>query len=64
MDVSQGCSYSLAPALRGHTAPVVKVDELSFPGLTELILYLLEDGDEIQDCLSSNFYAKEIDQSS
>lgn len=59
-----GLFLFLSTSSEGHTTPIVKVDELSVPGLTELILYLQEDGDEIQDCLSSNFYAKEIDQSS
>lgn len=61
LDVSQDHFFS--PSSEGHPAPTVTADELSFPGLTGLILYLQEGRDEMQNCLSSHFHAKERDQS-
>lgn len=61
LDVPQDHFFSSSS--EGHPAPAVTADELSFPGLTGLILYLQEGRDEMQNCLSSHFHAKERDQS-
>lgn len=63
LDVSPDHFLFISPRSEGHAAPAVTADELSFPGLTGLILYLREGRDEMQDYLSSHFRAKEIDQS-
>lgn len=63
LDVSQDHFFFLSPSSEGHAAPAVTADELSFPGLTGMILYLWEGRNEIPDYLSSHFHAKERDQS-
>lgn len=49
LDVSPDHFLFFSPSSEGHAAPAVTADELSFPGLTGLILYLREGRDEMQD---------------